>query len=41
VGDRFEGKPIDPRAVTAPVYQPGEFARFREQLRTALEEPGP
>ena len=36
IGDRFEGTPIDPRAVQTPVYGPGEFDRFREQLRSAL-----
>ena len=35
-GDRFEGKPIDPRAVTEAVYAPGELERFRAELREAL-----
>lgn len=35
-GDRFEGRPIDPRAVTEPVYQAGELARFRRELQEAL-----
>src|SRR5688572_20362865 len=35
-GDRFEGRPIDPRSVTTPVYEAGEFARFRAELRVAL-----
>jgi diadenosine tetraphosphate (Ap4A) HIT family hydrolase len=35
-GDRFEGRPIDPRSVTEPVYAPGEFAEFRRALRLAL-----
>lgn len=35
-GDRFEGRPIDPREATHPVYGAGELARFREQLWTAL-----
>jgi diadenosine tetraphosphate (Ap4A) HIT family hydrolase len=36
-GDQFEGGPIDPRAATRPAYAPGEFERFRERLKTALE----
>jgi diadenosine tetraphosphate (Ap4A) HIT family hydrolase len=35
-GDRFQGKPIDPRAVTEPVYGPGELEQFRAKLREAL-----
>ena len=35
-GDRFEGKPIDPRAVTEPVYNPGEFDQLHEAIRHAL-----
>jgi diadenosine tetraphosphate (Ap4A) HIT family hydrolase len=31
-GDRFEGGPIDPRAVTEPVYAAGEFQRIRDRL---------
>jgi diadenosine tetraphosphate (Ap4A) HIT family hydrolase len=38
-GDPFEHGPIDPRAVRAPVYGPGEFERFREDLRAALAGP--
>lgn len=38
-GDAFEGRPIDPRSVTAPVYGPGEFATFRERLQRALARP--
>lgn len=38
-GDRFEGGPIDPRAVTEPVYGPGEFDRFQAQLRARLAHP--
>ena len=47
LGDRFEGKPIDPRVVKAPVYAPGEFeamsARVREELARdgAIEKRGP
>ena len=36
-GDRFEGRPIDPRAVIAPVYAPGEFSRIRDAVRIALQ----
>jgi diadenosine tetraphosphate (Ap4A) HIT family hydrolase len=32
VGDPFEGKPIDPRAIREPVYGPGEFTRMRERV---------
>lgn len=35
-GDRFEGGPIDPRAVTGPVYAPGEYAGMRARLRALL-----
>lgn len=35
-GDVFEGRPIDPRSVTVPVYAAGECARFRASLRAAL-----
>ncbi len=35
-GDRFEGRPIDPRSVATPAYGPGEFARIRDALVTAL-----
>ena len=40
-GDRFEGGPIDPRAVREPVYGPGEFERFRAALRAALAAGSP
>ncbi len=40
-GDRFEGGPIDPRAVQEPVYAPGEFERFRSALRAALAAGSP
>lgn len=36
LGDPFEGRPIDPRAVTAAVYAPGEFAELRERLLKAI-----
>ena len=36
-GDRFEGRPIDPKAVTEPVYEDGEFERFLGALLAALE----
>lgn len=35
-GDRFEGRPIDPRAVREPVYGPGEFVAFETELRARL-----
>ena len=35
-GDRFEGRPIDPREVTESVYAPGELERFRADLRARL-----
>jgi diadenosine tetraphosphate (Ap4A) HIT family hydrolase len=38
-GDPFEGGPVNPRAVTAPVYDPGEVDAFRAQLRDALAGP--
>jgi diadenosine tetraphosphate (Ap4A) HIT family hydrolase len=34
--DAFQGGPIDPRAVTEPVYVAGEIASFRARLRQAL-----
>jgi len=37
IGDAFEGQPINPRIVSAPVYRPGEFAEFAERLREALK----
>jgi diadenosine tetraphosphate (Ap4A) HIT family hydrolase len=40
VGDRFEGGPINPRAVKAPVYAEGEFASLRERVQMALATPG-
>ena len=35
-GDPFEGAPINPRIITAPVYAPGEHAVMRERIRDAL-----
>ena len=35
-GDRFEGRPIDPRAIDPPVYADGEFAVIRNGLLAAL-----
>ena len=35
-GDRFEGKPIDPRSVLGPVYQAGEFERVLNALLAEL-----
>jgi diadenosine tetraphosphate (Ap4A) HIT family hydrolase len=37
-GDPFEGGPIDPKAVSQPVYAPGEVATFRARLRAALDD---
>ncbi|WP_435008732.1 HIT family protein [Tundrisphaera lichenicola] len=36
-GDRFEGRPIDPRGVPQPVYAPGQFSELRDRLRRALD----
>jgi len=36
-GDRFEGRPIDPRAVVQPVYRVGEFDAIRASVRAALD----
>lgn len=38
VGDRFEGRPIDPRTVAGPVYAPGEFAELRGRLVAILHD---
>ena len=35
-GDRFEGKPIDPKAVLGPVYAEGEFQRIRDSFLLSL-----
>ena len=35
-GDEFEGKPIDPKSVVAPVYAEGEFRRIREAFLRCL-----
>jgi hypothetical protein len=37
-GDIFEGRPINPRAVTGPVYAPGEHAAFQRHWRDRLGE---
>ncbi|ADO71755.1 HIT family protein [Stigmatella aurantiaca DW4/3-1] len=37
VGDPFEGKAIEPRAVTQPVYAPGQFAEVKSRLLAALD----
>lgn len=34
--DVFQGGPINPKAVTAPIYAAGEFEDFRTRLRQAL-----
>ncbi len=31
-GDPFEWAPVNPRAITEPVYAPGEFARVRDRV---------
>jgi len=36
-GDRFESRPIDPKAAGAPVYQFGEFERLRNSLLEELK----
>lgn len=38
-GDRFEGKPIDPKSVSAPVYADGEFQRIRDAFLLGLGFP--
>jgi aminoglycoside 6'-N-acetyltransferase I len=40
-GDVFEGRPIDPRSVTRPVYAPGEYAALRDRVQAALAPPAP
>ncbi len=35
-GDPFEGGPINPKLVSAPVYAPGEITAMRTRLREAL-----
>ena len=35
-GDRFEGKPIDPKTVLGPVYSEGEFHRIRDAFVLSL-----
>lgn len=37
VGDAFEGQPINPRIMTAPVYAPGEFDDFVAKVQTRLD----
>jgi diadenosine tetraphosphate (Ap4A) HIT family hydrolase len=36
--DPFEGGPIDPRAVTEPVYAPGEFDEVRRCVAASLRD---
>jgi diadenosine tetraphosphate (Ap4A) HIT family hydrolase len=36
IGDPFEGGPVNPRLVRAPVYQPGEFASVRADVLANL-----
>ena len=41
VGDPFEGRPIDPRAIRGPVYAPGEHARLLARVVAELaRDPG-
>jgi diadenosine tetraphosphate (Ap4A) HIT family hydrolase len=40
VGDRFEGAPINPRAVKEPVYAPGELDELRRRVLAALDTSG-
>jgi len=40
-GDRFEGRPIDPRSVTVPLYGPGELEVFRRSVLQALADDSP
>jgi diadenosine tetraphosphate (Ap4A) HIT family hydrolase len=40
VGDPFEGRPIDPRAITDPVYAPGELEMLRARVIRELEHSG-
>jgi diadenosine tetraphosphate (Ap4A) HIT family hydrolase len=35
-GDRFEGRPIDPKLAVQPVYKPGEFEALRAAFQAAL-----
>src|SRR5215467_3646784 len=35
-GDRFEGNPIDPKTVSAPVYAKGEFQKTRDAFLLSL-----
>ncbi len=41
VGDPFEGRAIEPRSVTQPVYAAGQFAVVRDRLLHALGTFGP
>jgi diadenosine tetraphosphate (Ap4A) HIT family hydrolase len=36
VGDPFEGRPIDPRSITGPVYGPGEHDELTRRVAGAL-----
>ena len=38
-GDRFEGKPIDPKSVSGPVYAEREFQRIRDAFLLSLGLP--
>jgi diadenosine tetraphosphate (Ap4A) HIT family hydrolase len=36
-GDRFSGRPIDPREVVDPVYRPGEFSAVQGNVLASLD----
>jgi|SRR5215213_2336779 len=40
-GDRFEGRPIDPRSVTEPVYAPGELEELHGRMLQSLADDPP
>ena len=37
-GDPFEGRAIEPRRVTQPVYAPGQYSAMRDRLISAINE---
>jgi diadenosine tetraphosphate (Ap4A) HIT family hydrolase len=37
-GDPFEGRAIEPRRATQPVYAPGQYSAMRDRLVRALDE---
>jgi diadenosine tetraphosphate (Ap4A) HIT family hydrolase len=40
-GDQFEGRPIDPKAVIQPVYQPGQLKALRGKVLQSLRASAP